>query len=73
MGDNTAGYINLALVAIGIARSIWEKFHSAEPVPAELTDAYWITKFESDTATLQAHVDQLKVKYGLTDEPPPAA
>jgi hypothetical protein len=72
MSDNTTGYINLALVAIGIARSFWDRAHANETIPAELTDAYWISKFESDTATLQAHVDQLKLKYGLADIPPVA-
>lgn len=63
-------YLGLALSLLEIVRDAWQRAHPTQPVPDELTDAYWIAKLDADTDTLLAHVARLKAKYGPDGEDP---
>lgn len=62
----TDNWVSLALIALGLARQYFGEAHPGEPVPEELTDAFWINKLDQDSDGLKADVVRLAAKYGVT-------
>jgi hypothetical protein len=70
-GENQlAGILQGALTLFAVfksARDKWVADHPNTPVPAELTDAYWIAKLGEDSDKLIAHAQAIANKWGAPD------